>query len=176
MRIGPGLTTRNRTRPVAGKQSAVHPPSRRPKNFFALISGWATIRLHGMSVFDQLKFDADGLIPAIIQDQATGRVLMMAWMNRASLEQTIETGKTWFWSRSRQKYWMKGESSGHTQAVKDVAFDCDGDTLLIQVEQIGAACHEGYRSCFFRSIEQAGASSRVTEPQWKKPEAIYGKS
>ena len=105
-----------------------------------------------MSFYDKLKFDANGLIPAIIQEQKTGRVLMMAWMNRASLEKTIATGKTHFWSRSRQKFWMKGESSGHTQAVKDIAFDCDGDTLLIQVEQIGAACHEGYQSCFFRSV------------------------
>ena len=128
-----------------------------------------------MSFFDQLKFDADGLVPAIIQEQSTGRVLMMAWMNRASLEKTIETGRTWFWSRSRQKFWMKGESSGHTQAVKDIAFDCDGDVLLIQVDQIGAACHEGYQSCFFRSIRDGGAQFQVTEPQLETPEAIYGK-
>ncbi len=76
-----------------------------------------------MKFIDQLKFTADGLIPAIIQDAATGRVLMMAWMNRDSLEKTVETGKTWFWSRSRQKFWMKGESSGHTQNVKDIAFE-----------------------------------------------------
>ena len=129
-----------------------------------------------MSFYAQLKFDANGLIPAIVQDHANGRVLMVAWMNRASLEKTIATGQTHFWSRSRRKFWRKGETSGHTQTVKDIAFDCDGDCLLIQVEQIGAACHEGYRSCFFRSIEQAGASSRVTEPQWAKPEAIYGQS
>jgi phosphoribosyl-AMP cyclohydrolase len=128
-----------------------------------------------MSFFDQLKFNQDGLIPVIIQDAANGRVLMMAWMNRASLEKTIETGKTWFWSRSRQKYWMKGESSGHTQAVKDLAFDCDGDTLLIQVEQIGAACHEGYRSCFFRSAKGRDGEIRVTEAQMETPEQIYGK-
>ena len=109
-----------------------------------------------MSFYDQLKFNADGLIPAIIQDAPSKRVLMMAWMNRASLESTLATGKTHFWSRSRQKFWMKGESSGHTQSVKDISFDCDGDTLLIQVEQVGAACHEGYRSCFFRSVEGAG--------------------
>ena len=127
-----------------------------------------------MSFYDQLKFNADGLVPAIIQDQASGRVLMMAWMNRASLESTIATGKTHFWSRSRQKFWMKGESSGHTQTVKDIAFDCDGDTLLIQVEQIGAACHEGYRSCFFRSVGPDGAG-HVTEAQLKPPGEIYGK-
>jgi phosphoribosyl-AMP cyclohydrolase len=127
-----------------------------------------------MSFYEQLKFNADGLVPAIIQDQASGRVLMMAWMNRASLESTIATGKTHFWSRSRQKFWMKGESSGHTQTVKDIAFDCDGDTLLIQVEQVGAACHEGYRSCFFRSVGPDGAG-HVTEPQLKPPGEIYGK-
>ena len=81
-----------------------------------------------MSIYDKLKFDANGLIPAIIQEQKTGRVLMMAWMNRASLEKTIGTGKTHFWSRSRQRFWMKGESSGHTQAVREIAFDCDGQT------------------------------------------------
>ncbi len=126
-------------------------------------------------MLDQLKYDANGLIPAIIQDHVTKRVLMMAWMNRASLEKTIATGKTHFWSRSRHKFWMKGESSGHTQSVKDIAFDCDGDTLLIQVEQVGAACHEGYRSCFFRSAENGGAGFRITEPQLVPPEQVYGK-
>ena len=128
-----------------------------------------------MSLFDALKFTSDGLIPAIIQDFQTKRVLMMAWMNRASLEKTIETGKTHFWSRSRQKFWMKGEESGNTQTVKDVAFDCDGDTLLIPVEQAGAACHEGYQSCFFRSTEGAGETFKITEAQLETPEQIYGK-
>jgi phosphoribosyl-AMP cyclohydrolase len=128
-----------------------------------------------MNVCDKIKFNADGLVPAIIQDQPTGRVLMMAWMNRASLETTIATGKTHFWSRSRQKFWMKGESSGNVQTVKDIAFDCDGDTLLIQVEQTGAACHEGYRSCFFRSVVEGGATDAVTETQLQAPGDIYGK-
>lgn len=128
-----------------------------------------------MNVYDKIKFNSDGLVPAIIQDHANGRVLMMAWMNRASLETTIATGKTHFWSRSRQKFWMKGESSGHTQTVKDIAFDCDGDTLLIQVEQVGAACHEGYRSCFFRSIKEGGAADVITEKQLQTPGEIYGK-
>jgi phosphoribosyl-AMP cyclohydrolase len=128
-----------------------------------------------MKFIEQLKFNADGLIPAIIQEQSTGRVLMMAWMNRASLEKTIEVGKTVFWSRSRQKYWIKGETSGHVQVVKDISFDCDGDTLLIQVEQTGAACHEGYRSCFFRSVGTKGEEAKVTEPQLESPEKIYGK-
>lgn len=128
-----------------------------------------------MTFYDKLKFTTDGLIPAIIQEQSTGRVLMMAWMNRASLETTIATGKTHFWSRSRQKFWMKGESSGHVQVVKDIAFDCDGDTLLIQVEQTGAACHEGFKSCFFRSIEGDGAKWKETEPRLDDPDKIYGK-
>ena len=128
-----------------------------------------------MSFLEKLKFNSDGLIPAIVQEQSTGRVLMMAWMNRASLESTLATGKTHFWSRSRQKFWMKGESSGHVQTVKDVAFDCDGDTLLIQVEQAGVACHEGYKSCFFRSAGSSGKSVAFTESQLQSPEAIYGK-
>lgn len=127
-----------------------------------------------MSFYEKLKFNSDGLIPAIIQDQASGRVLMMAWMNRASIEQTVATGKTHFWSRSRKKFWMKGEESGNTQTVKDLAFDCDGDTLLIQVEQKGAACHEGYRSCFFRSA-RAGDRDETTESRLATPEEIYGK-
>ena len=124
-----------------------------------------------MSFYEKLKFDAQGLIPAIIQEQKSGRVVMMAWMNRASLESTIATGKTHFWSRSRQKFWMKGEESGNTQTVKNIAFDCDGDVLLIQVEQNGAACHEGYRSCFFRSVENG--DFKITEPQLQTPEEIY---
>ena len=126
-----------------------------------------------MSVYEKLKFNADGLIPAIVQEAKSGRVLMMAWMNRASLEKTLATGMTHFWSRSRQKFWMKGEESGHTQTVKDVAFDCDGDTLLIQVDQIGAACHEGYHSCFFRSIQGQGASDQITEPRQVSPDQMY---
>jgi phosphoribosyl-AMP cyclohydrolase len=127
-----------------------------------------------MTFLEKLKFNQDGLIPAIIQENGTGRVLMMAWMNREAVAKTIELGKTVFWSRSRQKYWIKGETSGHVQMVKDVAFDCDGDTLLIQVEQTGAACHEGYKSCFFRSVKEQGHDVTVTEPQLVKPEAVYG--
>lgn len=126
-----------------------------------------------MSFIDDLKFNDDGLVPAIIQEEGTGRVLMMAWMNADSIRDTIETGKTHFWSRSRQKYWMKGESSGNTQQVKDVAYDCDGDTLLIQVEQIGAACHEGYKSCFFRSVKDDEGVE--TEERLVDPEELYGK-
>jgi len=128
-----------------------------------------------MSLYDQLKWTADGLIPAIIQDHRDGRVLMMAWMNRASLEKTLATGKTWFWSRSRQKFWMKGESSGNVQVVRNVAFDCDGDALLIQVEQNGPACHEGFRSCFFRTVDERGAALTTTEERLDTPENLYGK-
>src|ERR1700722_4191867 len=127
-----------------------------------------------MSVYDKIKYNSDGLVPAIIQDKASGRVLMMAWMNRASLEQTIATGKTHFWSRSRKKFWMKGEESGNVQTVKDVAFDCDGDTLLIQGPPPGPPCHEGYRSCFFRSA-RPGDIDETTESRLATPEQIYGK-
>ena len=128
-----------------------------------------------MSFYDQLKFNSDGLIPAIVQEQSTGRVLMMAWMNRVSLEKTVESGRTHFWSRSRQKLWVKGETSGHTQTVKQIAFDCDGDTLLIQVEQVGAACHEGYKSCFFRSVGTTGEDVKTREARLEDPAEIYGK-
>jgi phosphoribosyl-AMP cyclohydrolase len=97
-------------------------------------------------------------------------------MNQASLELTIKSGKTHFWSRSRQKFWMKGESSGHVQTVKDIAFDCDGDTLLIQVEQIGVACHEGYKSCFFRSTTDGDDDVKITEPLLVSPEKVYSKA
>jgi phosphoribosyl-AMP cyclohydrolase len=103
-----------------------------------------------------LKYDANGLIPAIVQDAATGEVLMMAWMNRESLAKTAETGKTHFFSRSRGKLWHKGETSGHVQHVRSIATDCDKDTLLIKVEQVGAACHDGYYSCFYREHQPAG--------------------
>ncbi len=126
-----------------------------------------------MSFIDGLKFNEQGLIPAIVQEEGSGRVLMMAWMNADSIKSTLETGKTHFWSRSRQKYWMKGESSGNTQQVKDVAYDCDGDTLLIQVEQIGAACHEGYKSCFFTSVKDT--ETEITEERLIDPEEMYGK-
>jgi phosphoribosyl-AMP cyclohydrolase len=105
----------------------------------------------------ELKYDDKGLIPAIIQDVKSNEVLMMAYMNKTSLEKTLETGKTHFWSRSRQKYWMKGETSKNVQLVKEIYYDCDGDTLLIRVEQVGSgACHTGSRTCFYRQIETTG--------------------
>ncbi|WP_054692147.1 bifunctional phosphoribosyl-AMP cyclohydrolase/phosphoribosyl-ATP diphosphatase HisIE [Syntrophomonas palmitatica] len=102
-------------------------------------------------MLEQLKFDEKGLIPAIIQDAASGQVLMMAYMNEESLRRTMETGQTWFYSRSRQELWKKGESSGHIQKVKEIRYDCDQDCLLFQVEQTGAACHTGHYSCFYRN-------------------------
>ena len=128
-----------------------------------------------MTGLDDLKYDANGLIPAIVQDADTGEVLMMAYMNKNSLAETIKTGKTHFWSRSRQKYWMKGESSGHTQAVQDISIDCDADTLLIRARQEGAACHEGYKSCFFRKHDESGAWNVVADRLFD-PEKVYGKS
>jgi phosphoribosyl-AMP cyclohydrolase len=100
-----------------------------------------------------VTYNADGLVPAIVQEHGTGQVLMLAWMNDASLRKTLETGRTWFWSRSRQEYWCKGETSGDRQYVRAAAYDCDGDTLLFTVEQEGAgACHTGNYSCFFRNF------------------------
>ncbi len=99
-----------------------------------------------------LKFDAAGLIPAILQDYLTGEVLMLGYMNKESLSRTLKSGKTCFWSRSRKKYWVKGETSGHFQFVKSVSYDCDMDALLIKIRQLGAACHTGNTSCFYRKI------------------------
>lgn len=102
-----------------------------------------------------LKYDENGLIPAIIQDEESGEVLMLGYMNEESFKRTVASGRTWFWSRSRQEYWCKGESSGHRQYVREVRYDCDGDALLIKVRQIGPACHTGERSCFFRKVTEA---------------------
>jgi len=112
---------------------------------------------------DTLKFDPNGLIPAIVQDYENGDVLMMAFMNRLSLEKTIETGLCHYWSRSRAKLWLKGETSGHTQKVKGLYFDCDADCLLVKVEQKTAACHTGHRSCFFNKVEETGVSDAGTK-------------
>jgi len=121
-----------------------------------------------------VKFNEAGLVPAIVQDADDGRVLMMAWMNADSLRDTLRTGKTHFYSRSRQKYWMKGESSGHVQQVVTVQFDCDGDTLLVLARQTGAACHEGYRSCFFRELDAEG-NWKTNAERLVDPEQVYGK-
>ncbi|MDD5568490.1 MAG: phosphoribosyl-AMP cyclohydrolase [Candidatus Omnitrophica bacterium] len=101
---------------------------------------------------NDFKFDKNGLLPAVVQDYKTGEVLMLAYMNKESLRRTIKGGKTCFWSRSRKEYWVKGMTSGHFQFVKLIAYDCDLDALLIKVRQVGAACHTGNRSCFYRKI------------------------
>lgn len=119
-----------------------------------------------------LKYDSAGLIPAIIVDAGDKSVLMMAWMNAQSLKATVGTGKTHFWSRSRQKYWMKGEESGHTQQVQAIYTDCDQDTLVIEVVQKGAACHDGYRSCFYRKLDAQGGWQTVGQPLFD-PKKVY---
>jgi phosphoribosyl-AMP cyclohydrolase len=105
---------------------------------------------------DRLKFDSRGLIPAIVQDKNTGAVLMLAYMNRESLARTLAEGETWFWSRSRQEYWHKGATSGNVQKVHEIYYDCDADALLVKVEQVGVACHEGYYSCFHYRLNEDG--------------------
>ena len=120
-----------------------------------------------------LTYNADGLIPAIVQDAASHRVLMMAWMNEAALQATLETGFMNFWSRSRQKFWIKGETSGHTQKVVRWSVDCDADTLLFEVEQIGGACHTGFQSCFFTAYAPDGTALETTEKRVFDPEKTY---
>lgn len=125
------------------------------------------------------KFTKEGLIPAIIQqaesDQDTprGRVIMMAWMNEASLKKTLETGFMHYWSRSRSKLWLKGESSGHTQRVIRWYADCDADALLFEVEQIGGACHTGYASCFFQELDKTGSKLSVKEEKVFDDSEVY---
>ncbi|HWO71909.1 MAG TPA: phosphoribosyl-AMP cyclohydrolase [Actinomycetota bacterium] len=101
---------------------------------------------------DDLRFDDRGLLPAVVQDAESGEVLMVAWMNREALEATLREGRTVFWSRSRRELWRKGETSGHVQHVEEVRADCDADVVLVRVHQVGAACHTGARSCFFRGV------------------------
>lgn len=105
----------------------------------------------------QVKFDEKGLVPCVVQQEGTGEVLMVAWMSEESLRLTLETGTTWFWSRSRQELWNKGATSGNTQKVRRLLVDCDADTLLAVVDSPGPACHTGRRSCFFREVDLAGA-------------------
>ena len=111
-------------------------------------------KLELKSVVENLAYNSQGLIPAIAQDINTKEVLMMAWMNQKSLEQTLETGEVTYWSRSRNEFWVKGKTSGHTQSLKKLFVDCDGDTILCLVEQKGAACHTGRRNCFYLEVDQ----------------------
>jgi phosphoribosyl-AMP cyclohydrolase len=120
----------------------------------------------------EIKFDADGLVPAIVQDASSGRILMLAWMNRESLEQTAVGGEAVYWSRSRARLWRKGEESGHLQRVRELRLDCDGDAILLQVEQLGGiACHTGRERCFFRCLQ--GEDWVDTDPVLKDPSEIY---
>ncbi len=120
-----------------------------------------------------LKYSAEGIIPVVVQDAGTLEVLMVAYMNKEAVEKTLLSGETWFWSRSRKKFWHKGETSGHVQKVVDVFFDCDRDTLLVKVEQAGAACHEGYYSCFHYRLTESGEVEVVGEKVFD-PEKVYG--
>lgn len=122
---------------------------------------------------DEVLWNKDGLVPAIAQDWKTGKVLMMAWMNAESLRCTVNEGRAVYWSRSRRALWRKGESSGNTQQLKALRIDCDGDTLLLEVEQLGGmACHTGREHCFYRQL--AGGRWQTTEPVLKDPKEIYG--
>jgi phosphoribosyl-AMP cyclohydrolase len=123
---------------------------------------------------DLLKFDEHGLIPAVVQDAENGEVLMVGYMNQEALQRTIQTGRVTFWSRSRQKFWIKGETSGHFQNLKGLFIDCDADCVLVKVEQIGPACHEGYRSCFFRQVTDNDSEPEVVAKRLKSKEEIYG--
>ena len=123
---------------------------------------------------DDVKWDANGLVPAIAQDAINGRVLMVAWMDREALSETARTGCAVYWSRSRSRLWRKGEESGHVQSVKDICLDCDGDVVLLKVEQAGGiACHTGRAHCFYRKLE--AETWVVTDPVLRDPRLIYEK-
>ncbi|HEX7056340.1 MAG TPA: bifunctional phosphoribosyl-AMP cyclohydrolase/phosphoribosyl-ATP diphosphatase HisIE [Bacilli bacterium] len=127
------------------------------------------------AILDQIKWDPQGLIPAVVQDAVSKDVLMLAYMNRESLERTVATGETWFWSRSRSELWHKGATSGHTQSVREIRYDCDADTLLVQVVPNGPACHTGRRHCFYRQLfpqaEDKATGARTEADAAKHPAA-----
>lgn len=125
------------------------------------------------NLWDFIQFDANGLIPVITQQAVTGKVLMLAWMNKAALEETLSTGQMCYWSRSRGKLWRKGEESGQTQKLMEISLDCDGDALLASVEQTGVACHTGRKQCFFYKID--GDKLTVTQAPEKAPDELYKK-
>ena len=124
------------------------------------------------AVIDAVKFNADGLVPAIAQQHDTGEVLMMAWMNKESIAKTLETGKVCYWSRSRQELWCKGVTAGQHQDLKDLRWDCDGDTILLLVDQHGVACHTGRRNCFFMAIRD-NVPSEIADVEID-PKDLYG--
>ena len=130
--------------------------------------------MQGDAWLDEVSWDDDGLVPAIAQDSADGRILMMAWMNREALGLTAQQGLAVYWSRSRKKLWHKGEESGHQQKVSEIRLDCDNDVVVLQVQQSGGiACHTGRRSCFYQRLE--GQRWVTVEPVLKDPASIYGK-
>jgi phosphoribosyl-AMP cyclohydrolase len=120
-----------------------------------------------------IKWTADGLVPAVVQDVETGEVLMLAWMDEPALRRTLESGQTHFYSRSRRSAWHKGATSGHVQLVASIHLDCDGDVVLIKARQVGGACHEGYRSCFFRRVDDRGGLAVTASPVFD-PKGVYG--
>jgi len=124
------------------------------------------------AILDEVKFDKDGLVLAIAQQHDTGEVLMVAWMNADALTETLTTNQVCYWSRSRQQLWRKGESSGQTQALKELRLDCDGDSILLLVDQTGVACHTGRRNCFFRAARD-GTLETIAEPE-VDPKDLYG--
>ncbi|MBK6510152.1 MAG: phosphoribosyl-AMP cyclohydrolase [Haliea sp.] len=127
------------------------------------------------TLLQDIKWNEQGLIPAIAQDWQSGEVLMLAWMNRDALQLTIDEGRAIYWSRSRQALWRKGEESGHVQRLKELRIDCDADTVLLKVEQVGGiACHTGRRACFFQRLEDG--AWRITDGVLKQPEDMYGKT
>ena len=126
-----------------------------------------------MNILQTIRFNSDGLVPAVIQDADDNKVLMVAYMNKEALLRTIETKRTWFYSRSRKKLWMKGETSKNIQIVKEIYFDCDADCILVKVKQVGgASCHTGYRSCFYRKIISKN-KIRIVEKKVFDPEKVY---
>ena len=129
-----------------------------------------------MNILNEIKFDSGGLVPAIAQDDATGDVLMMAWMNRECLEETVRSNRAVYWSRSRKKLWRKGEESGHFQEVKSIYIDCDADVVLLRVKQIGdAACHTGHRTCFYREVIDGGNGFTEKNDIVFDPKTVYKK-
>lgn len=126
---------------------------------------------------DRIRWNVDGLLPVVVQDAENGKILMLAWMNREALQQTVACGEAVYWSRSRKRLWHKGESSGHVQRVRDIRLDCDADTLLLQVEQVGGiACHTGRNSCFYLQYGEGDWHEAADEPVLKAPDEIYGES
>jgi phosphoribosyl-AMP cyclohydrolase len=128
----------------------------------------------GTEWIDEVDWNGDGLVPAIAQDAVSGQVLMVAWMDREALLETVQTGRAVYWSRSRSRLWRKGEESGHVQLVKEIFLDCDGDVVLLKIDQTGGiACHTGRASCFFRKLDTG--KWVVTQPVLRDPDQIYGK-